>query len=281
MRICKAGIFVTLCCLLFTGQASADFVTPCVKEADYSYQSERISVAIDFIQTPATDTEKELAYFVADVQLSSPNGIRSALNHDKPKAKKERVSVMAARHEAVLAINADYYSAHESGLIIRDGVVLRARKTARHLLIIEPNGDFTVKNDRKGEKTRALAEELLARGVRDTYEFGPVLVQNGEIAQVPKGFKAISTRDTTREPRTAIGQIGPLHYVVIVADGRREGYSLGMTLPKLRQLFIDYGAHTAFNMDGGGSTTLYFNGEVINQPSNKGERGLSDILYFK
>ena len=93
-------------------------------------------------------------------------------------------------------------------------------------------------------------------------------------------FDVISTNPNRREPRTAIGQIGPLHYVVVVADGRQDGYSAGMTLPELQALFLELGAHTAMNLDGGGSAEMWFQGEVISQPSGGRERGVSDILFF-
>ena len=69
------------------------------------------------------------------------------------------------------------------------------------------------------------------------------------------------------------------HLVFVVVDGRSEGYSRGATLPELAQIMLDLGAATAYNLDGGGSSTMYFNGSVINQPSNRGERATSDILY--
>ena len=93
-------------------------------------------------------------------------------------------------------------------------------------------------------------------------------------------FNVISTNNSRREPRTAIGQIDTLHYIVIVADGRQDGYSIGMTLPELQSLFVQYGAQTAMNLDGGGSTELWFKGQIINRPSGGRERDMSDIIFF-
>ncbi|HPS81587.1 MAG TPA: phosphodiester glycosidase family protein, partial [Candidatus Limiplasma sp.] len=93
-------------------------------------------------------------------------------------------------------------------------------------------------------------------------------------------FDVISTSPTRKEPRTAIGQIGPLHYVILVVDGRQEGYSAGITLQDLQQLFVSYGAQTAMNLDGGGSTELWFQGQILNQPCGGEERYVSDAIYF-
>ena len=86
----------------------------------------------------------------------------------------------------------------------------------------------------------------------------------------------------TSNPRTAIGQISELHYVVIVSDGRTSE-STGLSLLELAQEFKDRGCTTAYNLDGGGSSTMYFNGEIVNNPTDgksSGEREVSDIVYF-
>ena len=83
-----------------------------------------------------------------------------------------------------------------------------------------------------------------------------------------------------REPRTAIGQLGPLHYLILVVDGRQDA-SQGMLFSELQDTFVSYGVISAYNLDGGGSSTLYYNGEVINSPCVEGERKVSDIIFFK
>ncbi len=82
-------------------------------------------------------------------------------------------------------------------------------------------------------------------GALATFEFGPMLVINGQAASFSKTFDVISTRESRREPHTAIGMIAPLHYLVIVVDGRQSGYSEDMSLQALQQMFVRYGAQTA------------------------------------
>ena len=100
-----------------------------------------------------------------------------------------------------------------------------------------------------------MANKLEQANTWQTFEFGPVLVENGEAVELPSSFY-VACGEGYYEPRTAIGQKGPLHYVVIVVDGRRTGYSTGASIPQLQQLFLDEGVDFAFNLDGGGSTTL-------------------------
>ena len=87
----------------------------------------------------------------------------------------------------------------------------------------------------------------------------------------------------TSNPRTAIGVIDDLHYLFVVSDGRTNE-SAGLSLLQLAEFMKELGVTTAYNLDGGGSSTMYFNGEVINNPTTNGrsivERSVSDIVYI-
>ena len=82
------------------------------------------------------------------------------------------------------------------------------------------------------------------------------------------------------QPRTAIGMIGANHFLFVAVDGRSTGYSRGMTMTELAQLLLDRGAKVGYNLDGGGSTTMVLNGNLVNNPLGRDrERGTSDIIY--
>ena len=76
--------------------------------------------------------------------------------------------------------------------------------------------------------------------------------------------------------------IGELHYLFVVSDGRTEE-SEGLSLYELAAFLRDKGAQTAYNLDGGGSSTMVFEGRVVNNPTSGGrgtkERSVSDIVY--
>lgn len=84
-------------------------------------------------------------------------------------------------------------------------------------------------------------------------------------------------------PRTAIGYLGDNHYVFVVADGRTSE-SEGLSLLELADFMQSLGVEQAYNLDGGGSSTMYYQGQVINNPTTNGseigEREVSDILYI-
>lgn len=259
-----------------TAEEDIVLLQPTCMDAPYDYQY----VDMDKQIVIRRFQENGITYFIADVQLTNALQFQTALSSDQPSGRLETISEMARRNGAVLAINADDYGVHKYGTIIRNGELIRTHDTTRNMLIVDANGDFSVRVNRKNEKPKQLGDQLMAQNVWQTFEFGPELIRDGKAVTFSKDFDVISTSANRREPRTAIGQIGPLHYVIIVADGRQDGYSKGMTLGELQDLFISCGAQTAMNLDGGGSTEMWFNGMVINQPAGGTERRLSDMLFF-
>jgi exopolysaccharide biosynthesis protein len=111
------------------------------------------------------------------------------------------------------------------------------------------------------------------------FSFGTALVENGNIA-VEAGEEV--GKAMYSNPRTAIGIIDDLHYVFVVSDGRSDE-SEGLSLYELAVFMQELGVKTAYNLDGGGSSTMYFNGNVVNNPTSgfrDDERKVSDIIYI-
>ena len=241
---------------------------------ELSYETDKLKVSIE------QKKKNGLTYFVCDIKLSDVSQFKTAFAGDDFRSGiYEAVSDIAGRHAPVLAINADFCRYHREGVIIRNGEVLRRQNIKKHhLLIVDENGNLSAQTNRSG-KQGLVANKLEQKNTWQTFEFGPVLVENGQAVDLPKSFY-INCNEGYYEPRTAIGQVGPLHYVVIVVDGRRDGYSTGADMPQLQQLFLEEGVQFAFNLDGGGSTTLYFLGEVINMPSGGKQRSVSDVIMF-
>lgn len=241
---------------------------------ELTYHTDKMSVSIEQKQKDG------MTYFVCDVQLTNVSQFKTAFAGDDFRSGiYEAVSDIADRYSPVIAINADFCRYHREGVIIRNGELLRAQNIKKHhLLIVDKDGNLSALTDRTG-KQGLVANSLEQDETWQTFEFGPVLVENGEAVELPKSFY-VNCNEGYDNPRTAIGQKGPLHYVIIVVDGRREGYSTGASIPQVQQLFLDEGVDFAFNLDGGGSTTLYFLGEVINMPSGGKERSVSDIIMF-
>jgi len=257
--------------------ATVDATSEAVTTAT-TYQSDTASISISTVVTGSgTDT---VTYYVADVQLTDATALRSAFAQNSfGENIVENPSAIAEDNGAVFAINGDYYGFRDTGIIIRNGVIYRD-SGARTGLAFYLDGHVEVYDE-----TATTAQELLDSGVWNTLSFGPAIVENGETVdgiesvEVDTNFGNHSIQGD--QPRTAVGVIDDNHLVFVVVDGRSPGYSQGVTLTGLADIMLGLGATTAYNLDGGGSSTMYFNGSLVNNPLGTGtERGTSDILYI-
>ena len=240
---------------------------------DTSYSDGNISVNL------TEKTVNETQVYVADINLSSSDYLKTALAQNSYGTNvTAKTSVTAAENNAILAVNGDYYGANSSGYVIRNGVVYRdsVREDAS-------NGDLAIYKDGSFKiiyEDQVSADQLVQDGVVNLLAFGPSLVENGEIS-VDTNTEVGQAMSSN--PRTAIGIIDENHYIIIVSDGRTSE-SKGLSLYQMAEVMKYYGVKTAYNLDGGGSSTLYFNGQVINKPTTGGskisERAVSDIVYI-
>ena len=254
-----------------TAQASQAAKTATVTNS--SYKDENIS--INLTETTVNETQ----VYVADVTVSSSEYLKTAFAQNSFGTNvTAKTSVTAAENDAILAVNGDYYGANSSGYVIRNGVVYR--DTVREN---SNNGDLAIYKDGSFKiiyEDQISAEQLVKDGVINLLAFGPALVENGEVVV---GKNQEVGQAMASNPRTAIGIIDENHYIIVVSDGRTSE-SEGLSLYQLAEVMKSYGAKTAYNLDGGGSSTLYFNGQVINKPTTGGnkisERAVSNIVYI-
>lgn len=245
---------------------------------DWNYSSDDMQVNIEKVQTGSG--ADQITYYVADVQMTDASSLKSALADNSFGTNiTENTSEIAAANNAIFAINGDYYGFRSDGVIIRNGTVYRD-DPVRDAMALFADGTMKTYNE-----TEVSSSELLAEGATNTLSFGPILIQDGEIVsdfssvKIDNNFGNRSIQDAN--PRTAIGMIAPNHYVFVVVDGRQDD-SRGMTLAELADVMKGLGATEAYNLDGGGSSTMYFMGRVVNNPLGRNqERGVSDILYLK
>lgn len=258
-----------------TTKASSSASAPVVTAT--SYTSESVKLVISKVVTGSGNSQ--VTYYVADVTVTDATKLRSAFaNNEFGTNIIDLPSSIAKQNGAIFAINGDYYGFRDSGIVIRNGVVYRDAGTRMGLAFYR-NGTVKVYDE-----TKTSAQALVDAGVWNTMSFGPALLVNGEIPagiedfEVDTNFGNHSIQGS--QPRTAVGVISSNHYVFVAVDGRSPGYSKGVTMTEMAKIMQGLGCKTAYNIDGGGSTTMYFNGALINRPSNGGERGTSDIFYI-
>ena len=214
--------------------------------------------------------------YVADVEVTDGTSILSAFaNNTYGRNITDTTSDMAEENNAVLAINGDYYGARQSGYVIRNGVVYRNQGSNGEDMVISKDGSLSFISE-----SDTTTDSLIQKQAWQILSFGPVLVENGQIAVTENDEVGMAMASN---PRTAIGTVAKNHYLFVVSDGRTSE-SAGLSLYELANFMKSLGATNVYNLDGGGSSTMVFQGEVVNNPTTNGnkisERAVSDILYI-
>jgi len=214
--------------------------------------------------------------YVADVEVTDGTSILSAFaNNTYGRNITDTTSDMAEENNAVLAINGDYYGARQSGYVIRNGVVYRNQGSNGEDMVISKDGTLSFISE-----SDTTTDSLIQKQAWQVLSFGPVLVESGQIAVTENDEVGMAMASN---PRTAIGTVAKNHYLFVVSDGRTSE-SAGLSLYELANFMKSLGATKVYNLDGGGSSTMVFQGEVVNNPTTNGnkisERAVSDILYI-
>lgn len=238
--------------------------TDTVVATENSYSSPDISITV------TQENSGRITYYLADIYVRDITCFQSALaKNTYGSGFRDSIADMAQLSNALLAVNGDYYGNTNEGVVIRNGVIYRANRTNCDVCVLYYDGTMRVMPGASFS-----VEEAIADGAWQAWTFGPSLLDgNGE----PISSFASTNRIIAANPRTAIGYFSPGHYCLVVVDGRGE--SAGITLPELSQLFSDLGCAAAYNLDGGNSSIMVWQDEIINTPSGGG-RESSDALLI-
>lgn len=213
------------------------------------------------------------------LEIPNPKRIQVATAEDINE-KGDTTSNIARRVDAVAAINGGgFYDPNGTGtgrlpygFILHEGKYLLGEQVGDEEQVdfigMTKNGSLIAGRYNK--------RELRELGAVEGLTFGPPIIVNGEkMIKSGDGGWGIS-------PRSAIGQKRDGTILFLVIDGRQPGYSIGATLADMQNILYEQGAYTAANLDGGSSTTLYYNGKVINKPADLlGERMIPTAFVVK
>ncbi len=253
----------------------ADHFTEEIVVTENSYSSPNVSITIEKKEYVNPNGQKSV-YFLSDIYVGSIECFSSALLNDEL-AYYATVPMLefASQVNAICAINGDftcYQDFDGYAITFRKGELYRRGDMSTYQVCALFN-DGTMETYFPGEYS---LDELIERGLWQFWHFGPLLINADGTAN-----SNFSWQDgiAYANPRTAVGYYEPGHYCYVVVDGRQDNYSAGMKLSELAGLMIDLGCKTAYNLDGGGSAQMYYDGQIVNSPSNGTLRPLGDILY--
>lgn len=242
-------------------------------KTDTLYQSENIRLEISVTRADNSDV------YIADLYLKTVEPLQRAFGGGKWRTKMQSVKTIAADNGAILALTGDNAHNFNVGWVIANGEV--KRKTAnnkRDLLILYKNGEMATV---AGSTIKNSEMAAAAEGIWQTFLFGPALLKDG--AAIAKFTGGVSPAN----PRAAIGYYEPGHYCLVQVDGRGTKSAVesgkkntGMTLKQLSAFMEGLGCKVAYNLDGGQSALMWYDGSVISTPY-KGGRSIGDIVIIK
>lgn len=278
---------------LLKGKYAEKFTTGEIIQTDTEYRSENVAIELTYIDggfcescsrvSTVKDTcehcgqaikkSNRQEIYLADIYLKDLNSFRSyAVSRQDDVAK---VKPMAEQFGAILACNSDYYlnaKNNRHGWFVRDGIeIVRYDTIESDLCILYADGTVDTidyKNDTWS------VEEIYAKYPQHIWYFGPILLDSN--GQAKTTFN-LSHRVAAANPRTVFGYYEPGHYMLMMIEGARSGgSSRGLTIEELSNYCVELGLSKAYNLDGGGSSCLYFRGNIYG-PNG---RGTSDIIYI-
>lgn len=231
--------------------------------SENSYKSDNISIAISKQRVRDTDV------FVADIYVASAQNFKRALSHDQWGANAESPATLAVRSNAILAMTGDYSHLFSKGLVVANGEVLRKSSNAlRDNCLIYPDGSMVTFKRGKME-----VKDVIKQDIWQSFLFGPALLKSDG-----SPYDKFNSNIGVANPRSVIGYYAPGHFCFVLVEGRQTNQK-GLALVPLSSFMSELGCASAYNLDGGQSAMLWFNGQLVNNPYNGG-RALTDIAYI-
>ena len=244
------------------------------------------SLTVDIGEGRIHDTN----YVYAVIKIADASQIRTAMAYKYNSSRTVPGETMATANNAVFAINADYHNYYDYGYLVRQGVEYRMRPRKEwDVLMIDQNGDLHVivePSRKKVEEWHAAHPDLT---VVNSFNFGPVIKQDGEWRRMHQDTiqNFFQIAGAKQYARMAVCQLDTLTYLIVSCESVLDRDSSGMTLQEFEECLQEvegklegYEIKLAYNIDGGGSTTMVFHNKKINSLTNPKVRDLSDILYF-
>ena len=215
-------------------------------------------------------------YIAARIRIANATQMRTLLASSNGSGT-EHATRLAKRVNALFAISGDSFGDNKTGhgmYIVRQGVVKRSNPDGYYdVLLIDDNGDFHILTQAKKADIQAFEGTVV-----NSFSFGPGLIVDGVVTET---FRDTNNGPTKRAQRVAICQTAPLEYLCVVTSGPDHANSTGLTLPEFTQLVSSLGPiQNAYNLDGGMSSWMVWQGEKLNAFGSSKNRAINDIIFF-
>ncbi|MER2235931.1 MAG: phosphodiester glycosidase family protein, partial [Candidatus Limivicinus sp.] len=240
---------------------------------DSGYSSRDICIKISSYDTGEGVIDSP--YTVADIYVRDIRCLQSYFAGGKyiPTGHGEEILTLMEESGAIVAANGDYYSMQMGSGVLRNGVLYRYPKADFDVFVLYDDGSVTIypKRSIRTEQDWAKAFE----NAWQVWSFGPSLLdEDGKQYEDLRAslFPVVANRN----PRTGIGYYEPGHYCLVVVDGRDGDSAPGASIEEFASVFESLGCKQAYNLDGGGTSRMAFDGEIITEPSQ--DRVLPDIV---
>lgn len=255
------------------GELYADqFTEGEVIQTEDSYKSENVSITITRYDKPG------LVYFVADIYVSDLKYFGTAFAGGAGtgdfNSGNAMINTISKRVDAVIAICGDHYYGRREGMVVRNGVFWRDTHN-EDVCVLYTDGTMVTMMD----------DELDIEAVKEArpwqvWSFGPGLLDEEGHAKTFTDNQSNVLGVNAKNPRCAIGYYAPGHYCFVKVEGNRWGKfigSYGMNFSEMAEMFEELGCKCAYNLDGGRSAAMYWQGEIF---STNYDRQISDIVYI-
>ena len=212
----------------------------------------------------------------AEVKVADGSQLRRALAGDSYSSSIQlKASDMARAVNAVVAINGDFYAFRQAGVVVYKRNLYRFSPSSLDTCFFTASGDMIFSHAGELKSAEATEQFIADNDIIFSTSFGPILVENGEIYHT--SFYPVGEISSIFA-RSAIGKIDNLHYLMMVTS--TETAASGMHASDAAQIMYDNGCYMAYELDGGQTAVIVFNGLPANKIVYGAERTMSDILYF-
>lgn len=245
-------------------------------QGDLFYYSEDIFLEI----TPLRELKSDI--YIADIYVRSVENFQRAFGKDKWNSYTEKVITISKNNDAVIGMTGDNGHNLDVGWLVGNGKQLRKSTNRKRDLCLLYRDGVMETIEAQDIDYDVLKEKMANNEIWQCFLFGPALL-DGE----GKAKTEFNSNVGPANPRSLIGYYEPGHYCFVQIDGRgatskleKGKKSTGLKLSELSQLMEDLGCKAAYNLDGGQSSMMYFNGELISTPYNNGRKA-GDIVLIK